>query len=173
MTNDFGNDNWNNDEERMVMGFLMTVVSYMIAVTVFTLLVCMCSGCSAHKAVAGASSVRADTIYKVAVRADTLRVLDSVLVNTYVRGDTVFREREVYRWREHGSTRVDTVYKTALRSDTVRVPVAAERRLSWWERSVEEPLGDIVRVLLWVCAAAAALWGGVWTWRRVKNIRDE
>ena len=173
MTNDFGNDNWNNDEERMVMGFLLSVLSYMMAAAVFALMVCMCSGCSAKRAAVGASSARVDTIYKVAVRADTLRVLDSVLVNTYVRGDTVFREREVYRWREHGSTRVDTVYKTALRSDTVRVPVAAERRLSWWERSVEEPLGDIVRVLLWVCAAAAALWGGVWTWRRVKNIRDE
>lgn len=126
MTNDFGNDNWNNDEERMVMGFLLSVLSYMMAAAVFALMVCMCSGCSAKRAAVGASSAR-----------------------------------------------VDTVYKTALRSDTIRVPVAAERRLSWWERSVEEPLGDIVRVLLWVCAAAAALWGGVWTWRRVKNIRDE
>ena len=108
------------------MGFLLSVLSYMMAAAVFALMVCMCSGCSAKRAAVGASSAR-----------------------------------------------VDTVYKTALRSDTIRVPVAAERRLSWWERSVEEPLGDIVRVLLWVCAAAAALWGGVWTWRRVKNIRDE
>lgn len=173
MTNDFGNDNWNNDEERMVMGFLMSLLSYMIAATVFAVLVCLCSGCSAKRVAVGESSVRVDTIYKVAVRADTLRVLDSVLVNTYVRGDTVFRDREVYRWREHGSVRVDTVYKTALRSDTIRVPVAAERRLSWWERNVEEPLGNIVRVLLRVAALVALLCGGAWMWRRRKNIGDE
>ena len=156
------------------MSFLMTLLSYMIAATVFAAMVCMCSGCSAKRVAVGASSVRTDTVYKTAVRADTLRVLDSVLVNTYVRGDTVFRDKEVWRWREHGSVRVDTVFKTALRTDTVRVPAAAERRLSWWERNVTEPLGDIVRVALWVAALVVLLCGGAWWWRmRKKNIRDE
>lgn len=161
-----------NDEERMVTGFLTTLLSYMFAAAVFALLVCLCSGCSAKKAVVGASSARVDTVYKVSSRSDTVRVLDSVLVNTYVRGDTVFRDREVWRWRERGSVRVDTVYRAALRVDTIGVPVAAERRLSWWERNVAEPLGEIVRVLLRVAALVALLCGGAWMWRR-RNIRDE
>lgn len=155
---DMTNDDWINDEERMMMGFFKMVVSYMFAATVFALLVCMCSGCSTHKAVAGVSSVRTDTVYRLAVRADTLRVLDSVLVNTYVRGDTVYRVKEVTRWRDRLSTRTDTVYKAALRTDTIRVPVTVERRLTWWERNVEKPLAKTGLVMVVAVVLLSVLW---------------
>ena len=71
---------------------------------------------------------------------DTMLVKDSVMVSIFSAGDTVYKTREVWRWRDRTNVRVDTAYKSAVRVDTVRVPVAVERKLSWWERTVERPL---------------------------------
>lgn len=78
---------------------------------------------------------KTDTLYKTNVRADTFRVLDSVFVNQYVKGDTVYKEKTAYKWRDKVSVRVDTLYKTAIRTDSVRIPVPVERRLSAWEKT--------------------------------------
>jgi hypothetical protein len=78
---------------------------------------------------------------------DTVLVKDSVRVSIFNAGDTVYKTREVWRWRDRTKVRVDTAYKSALRVDTVRVPVAVERKLSWWERTVERPLKQVMGAL--------------------------
>lgn len=75
---------------------------------------------------------------------DTVLVKDSVLVSIFSAGDTVYKTREVWRWRDRTNVRVDTAYKSAVRVDTVRVPVAVERKLSWWERTVERPFKQVI-----------------------------
>lgn len=124
---------------------------------VFMLIMALLTGCSTHRGAVRESSVRVDTVYRVALRTDTVRTRDSVWVETYLRGDTVFRVKEVTRWRDRLSTRTDTVYKAALRADTVRVPVAVERRLTWWERNVEKPMAKLGISLLLAVVIVAVL----------------
>lgn len=102
------------------------------------------SGCASRRVTVGGSTQKADTAYRMNVVRDTVLVKDSVLVSIFRAGDTVYKTREVWRWRDRTKVRVDTVYKSAVRVDTVRVPVAVERKLSWWERSVERPLQQVI-----------------------------
>lgn len=106
------------------------------------------SGCASRRVTVGGSTHKADTVYRMNVVRDTVLVKDSVLVSIFSAGDTVYKTREVWRWRDRTKVRVDTVYKSAVRVDTVRVPVAVERKLSLWERTVERPLQQVMAVFI-------------------------
>ena len=92
---------------------------------------------------------------------DTMLVKDSVLVSIFSAGDTVYKTREVWRWRDRTNVRVDTVYKSMVRVDTVRVPVAVERKLSWWERTVERPLQQVMAVFIAIACIMGVLYVAV------------
>lgn len=109
-----------------------------------TLLHVLLCGCASRRVTVGGSTHRTDTVYRMNMVRDTVLVKDSVLVSIFSAGDTVYKTREVWRWRDRTNVRVDTAYKNAVRVDTVRVPVAVERKLSWWERTVERPLQQVI-----------------------------
>lgn len=92
-------------------------------------------GCRANKSVVlGRVVHKTDTLYKTNLRVDSFRILDSVFVETFVRGDTVYKTHNVYKWRDRISYKTDTIYQFILRSDSTQVPVPVERRQTWWER---------------------------------------
>lgn len=120
------------------------VIGTLWGVLMCALLHVLLSGCASRRVTVGGSTHRIDTVYRTNMVRDTMLVKDSVLVSIFNMGDTVYKTREVWRWRDRTNVRVDTVYKSALRVDTVRVPVAVERKLSWWERTVERPLQQVI-----------------------------
>ena len=71
---------------------------------------------------------KTDTLYNASQRIDSFRIHDSVYVETYTMGDTVYKTRVEWRWRDRISCRADTVYKTVLRCDSVQVPVPVEHK---------------------------------------------
>lgn len=96
----------------------------------FGILALMClAGCSTCKPVVVERVVnKTDTLYNASQRVDSFRIHDSVYVETYTMGDTVYKTRVEWRWRDRISCRADTVYKTVLRSDSVQVPVPVEHK---------------------------------------------
>lgn len=116
------------------------------------------SGCASRRVTVGSSTHKADTVYRMNVVRDTVLVKDSVQVSIFNAGDTVYKTREVWRWRDKTKVRIDTVYKSAVRVDTVRVPVAVERKLSWWERTVERPLQQVMAVFIAFVAIIGAFY---------------
>lgn len=119
------------------------------------------SGCASRRVTVGGSTHKADTVYRMNVVRDTVLIKDSVLVSIFSAGDTVYKTREVWRWRDRTNVRVDTVYKSAVRVDTVRVPVAVERKLSLWERTVERPFQQVMAVFIAFVAIIGALYVAV------------
>lgn len=92
-------------------------------------------GCRANKSVVLERVVHnTDTLYKTNLRVDSFRILDSVFVETFVRGDTVYKTHNVYKWRDRISYKTDTIFQFVLRSDSTQVPVPVERRQTLWER---------------------------------------
>lgn len=81
--------------------------------------VCGCAG--AKPVVMERVTVRADTVYRERVRADTVRVTDSVRVWQWAKGDTVFVEKTAWRWRDRVTVRTDTVYRYVACMDSARV----------------------------------------------------
>lgn len=120
------------------------VIGTLWGVLLCALLHVLLSGCASRRVTVGGSTQKTDTVYKMNMVRDTVLVKDSVLVSIFNMGDTVYKTREVWRWRDRTKVRVDTAYKSAVRVDTVRVPVAVERKLSWWERTVERPLQQVI-----------------------------
>ena len=94
----------------------------------FLALMCL-AGCSTCKPVIVERVVNeTDTLYNASQRVDSFRIHDSVYVETYTMGDTVYKTRVEWRWRDRISCRADTVYKTVLRCDSVQVPVPVEHK---------------------------------------------
>lgn len=114
------------------------------------LLACGCS--TPQPVVVERVVVKTDTLYKARASADTFRLHDSVYVEYYTRGDTVYRLKSVWRWRDRISTKTDTIYKAMLQTDTTRLPIPVERRLSTWERTQmrvgQFTIGAVVLVVL-------------------------
>lgn len=163
----------NNYRPLRSRGFAALVAIHIAIAAVLTLL---CLGCS-RKAVPVATapvvlhdaSVRADTVLRTRLVRDTLWRRDSVFVavNTFMRGDTVFVERDRVRYAETSarSLRRDTVWRT--RTDSLRkeipVPYEVEKVV---EKERKPPWTERVRLAAfpWLCVAVAAL--GAWTFRR-------
>lgn len=137
------------------------VIGTLWGVLLCALLHVLLSGCASRRVTVGGSTQKTDTVYKMNMVRDTVLVKDSVLVSIFNMGDTVYNTREVWRWRDRTNVRVDTVYKSALRVDTVRVPVAVERKLSWWERTVERPLQQVIVVFVGLGAIFGVLYVAV------------
>lgn len=78
---------------------------------------------------------KTDTLYKTNYIADTFRVHDSIYVESYMVGDTIYKTKSVYKWRDKVSVKTDTIYKSILRADSIPVPVPVERKATWWERT--------------------------------------
>ena len=138
--------------------YMRIVIGTLWGVLLCTLLHVLLCGCASRRVTVGGSTHRTDTVYRMNMVRDTVLVKDSVLVSIFSAGDTVYKTREVWRWRDRVNVRVDTVYKNAVRVDTVRVPVAVERKLSWWERTVERPLQQIIGAFVGLGAIICVLY---------------
>lgn len=141
--------------------YMRIVIGTLWGVLLCALLHVLLSGCASRRVTVGGSTQKTDTVYKMNMVRDTVLVKDSVLVSIFNMGDTVYKTREVWRWRDRTNVRVDTVYKSALRVDTVRVPVAVERKLSWWERTVERPLQQVIGAFVGLGAIFGVLYVAV------------
>ena len=95
---------------------------------------------------------KTDTLYKTNYKADTFRVHDSIYVESYAVGDTIYKTKNVYKWRDRVSVKTDTIYKAMLQTDTTRLPIPMERKLSTWERTQmhigQFTIGAVVLVVL-------------------------
>lgn len=95
---------------------------------------------------------KTDTLYKTNYKADTFWLHDSVYVEHYTRGDTVYSQKSVWRWRDRISVKTDTIYKAMLQTDTTRLPIPVECKLSTWERTQmrvgQLTIGAVVLVVL-------------------------
>ena len=76
-------------------------------------------------------SVSVDSVYVDMWLRDSVYLHDSVFVNHYSKGDTVFVDKVVTKYKYKDRWRYDTV--AIVRVDSVRVPYPVEKDLSIWE----------------------------------------
>ena len=100
-----------------------------MAVLIVISLLC---GCKTVKYVP-VETVRTDSVYVDRFARDSVYLHDSVYVNRWVAGDTVFVDKVVTKYKYKDRWRFDTV--AVMRVDSVRVPYPVEKELSWWEET--------------------------------------
>lgn len=94
-------------------------------------LISLLSGCKSVQYVP-VETVRTDSVYIDRYQHDSIYQRDSVFVNRWTAGDTVYQDKVVWKYVYRDKVVYDTV--AILRSDTVRVPYPVERRLTKWEQ---------------------------------------
>ena len=89
-------------------------------------------GCTTTKYVP-VPSVSVDSVYVDRFHRDSVYLHDSVFVNQYSKGDTVFVDKVVTKYKYKDRWRYDTV--AVVRTDSVRVPYPIGKDLGWWEKT--------------------------------------
>jgi hypothetical protein len=77
-------------------------------------------------------TVRTDSIYVDRYQRDSIYQRDSVFVNRWTAGDTIYQDKVVWKYVYRDKVKYDTV--AILRSDTINVPYPVECKLSKWEQ---------------------------------------
>lgn len=107
----------------MVKRLLFLIIPYII--------LSLLAGCKSVQYVP-METVRTDSIYVDRYQRDSIYQRDSVFVNRWIAGDTVYQDKVVWKYVYRDKIKYDTV--AILRSDTLRVPYPVESRLSTWEK---------------------------------------
>lgn len=107
-----------------------------------------------------------DTLRVVQVQRDSIWLHDSVWVNQYQKGDTIYKEQTKWHTKYIERLSHDTIYSAKVDSVPVPYPVIKKvpADLTWWQQLRLH----LANILLMVCGLALAVW--LWKmWRRIRN----
>lgn len=109
----------------------MGIVKRLLFLIIPYIILSLLAGCKSVQYVP-VETVRTDSIYVDRYQRDSIYQRDSVFVNRWIAGDTIYQDKVVWKYVYRDKVKYDTV--AILRSDTVRVPYPVERRLTTWEQ---------------------------------------
>lgn len=139
----------NNDDNWL----LQCLNSFFLFVIIMTSIVC-CSSCTTARPVI-LERVSHDTVHVDRLHLDSVLLHDSVYFETVTHGDTIYRTKEVTRFRDRVSVRRDTVF--VFRSGHTDVPVPQQRKTTFWDKLVS-PVSlviflayALISMLIWLC----------------------
>jgi hypothetical protein len=95
------------------------------------ILISILTGCKSVQFVP-VETVKTDSFYIDRFQRDSIYQRDSVFVNRWTAGDTVYQDKVVWKYVYRDKVKYDTV--AILRSDTINVPYPVECKLSKWEQ---------------------------------------
>lgn len=93
-------------------------------------------GCKTHEKIVTVEKVTHDTLWHEKTERDSIYLHDSIFVNQFAKGDTIFQIKD--RW--HTEYRDKYIHDTIsiAKVDSVPVPyevqVEVEKALSWWQK---------------------------------------
>lgn len=125
------NDYDPRDRIRKTIGDLYWLI---VIIIMYIVLVLCCSSCSTPKPVVLERTYH-DTVHINNIRLDSVYMHDSIYFESIIKGDTVYRTKEITRWRDRVSIKHDTVY--AVREKSVDIPVPQERTVPLWCRIIK------------------------------------
>ena len=119
------------------------MIAYIISACVIALIFC---GCKTK--VVTVENVRTDTKYVTKLQRDSIHIHDSIFVNQWQKGDTVYQVRD--RWHAMWRDRLlhDTIYMSIVDSVPVPYPV---------EKIVEKPVTPWYNYLIIGCLCLTIL----------------
>lgn len=114
--------------------WLRSIISDFYWFVVIMTIIVSCTSCSTSKPVVLERTYH-DTVHINNLRLDSVYMHDSIYFESIVKGDTIYRTKEITRWRDRVSIKHDTVY--AVREKSVDIPVPQERTVPLWCRIIK------------------------------------
>ena len=120
----------NDSEHRKWLRFMVSdFYVFVVIMTICIGFIICASSCSTPKPVVLERTLH-DTVHVNNLRLDSIFQHDSIYFESIVKGDTVYRTKEITRWRDRVSIKRDTIY--AVREKSVDIPVPQERTVPLW-----------------------------------------
>ena len=142
--NDFGQRDWLRS---MVSDFYWFAVIMTICIS----FIMCCSSCSTPKPVVLERTLH-DTVHVNNLRLDSVFMHDSIYFESIVKGDTIYRTKEITRWRDRVSIKHDTIYTVRENKADISVPV--ERKLSLWKQFAV----PLISIVLMITSTVSLIW---------------
>lgn len=142
--NDSGRRHW---LRLMVSDFYTFVVVVIICIG----FIMCCTSCSTSKPVVLERTYH-DTVHINNIRLDSVYMHDSIYFESIVKGDTIYRTKEITRWRDRVSIKHDTIYTVRENKADISVPV--ERKLSLWKQFAV----PLISIVLMITGTVSLIW---------------
>lgn len=134
----------NNAKRDWLRSIISDFYLFVVIMTICIGIITCCSSCSSSRPVVLERTLH-DTVHISNLRIDSVYLHDSVYFETIVKGDTVYRTKEITRWRDRLSVKHDTIY--AVRENKTDIPVPVERKIPLWKQ-LAAPLYPIVFIII-------------------------
>ena len=118
-----------NGQREWLRSILSDFYWFVIIMTIWIGIIVSCTSCSSPRPVVLERTYH-DTVHINNIRLDSIFQHDSIYFESIIKGDTVYRTKEITRWRDRVSIKHDTVY--AVREKSVDIPVPQERTVPLW-----------------------------------------
>ena len=142
------NDYDPRDRIRKTIGDLYWLI---VIIIMYIVLVLCCSSCSTPKPVVLERTLH-DTVHINNLRLDSVFMHDSIYFESIIKGDTVYRTKEITRWRDRVSIKHDTIYTVRENKADISVPV--ERKLSLWKQFAV----PLISIVLMITSTVSLIW---------------
>lgn len=142
------NDYDPRDRIRKTIGDLYWLI---VIIIMYIVLVLCCSSCSTSKPVVLERTLH-DTVHVNNLRLDSVYMHDSIYFESIVKGDTIYRTKEITRWRDRVSIKHDTIYTVRENKADIYVPV--ERKLSLWKQFAV----PLISIVLMITSTVSLIW---------------
>lgn len=142
------NDYDPRDRIRKTIGDLYWLI---VIIIMYIVLVLCCSSCSTSKPVVLERTLH-DTVHVNNLRLDSVFMHDSIYFESIIKGDTVYRTKEITRWRDRVSIKHDTIYTVRENKADISVPV--ERKLSLWKQFAV----PLISIVLMITSTVSLIW---------------
>jgi hypothetical protein len=155
-----------SDKERMMAGCLQLFI--MVGAFIVALLICALFGSCTTTKYVPVPEYHTDTLRIVQHQRDSIYLSDSIYVNDFVRGDTVYKTTE--RWHTQWRERIvhDTIYKS--KTDSIPYPVEVVKevpaKLTWWQQTRLH----LANILLYLILIVGIIYVGK---KHIKRLRGE
>lgn len=107
------------------------MVKGLVFIIIPCIMLSLLAGCKSVQYVP-VETVRTDSVYVDRLQRDSIYQRDSVYINRWTAGDTIYQDKIVYKYIYRDKVKYDTV--AILRSDSVRVPYPIEHKHTKWEQ---------------------------------------
>jgi len=136
-------------------GCFRSVIFIIVTLLLLCLTLCLV-GCKSTEYIE-VPVVHTDTLIQTKVQRDSIWKHDSIFVNQWQAGDTIFQVRDRWHTKYVESVKHDTVYVS--KRDTVTVAIPSQQTkpsLTWWQQT-RMHLGGAV---IWLALLAFVIWLG-------------
>lgn len=118
-----------NGQREWLRSILSDFYWFVVIMTIWIGIIVSCTSCSSPRPVVLERTYH-DTVHINNIRLDSIFQHDSIYFESIIKGDTVYRTKEITRWRDRVSIKHDTVY--AVREKSVDIHVPQERTVPLW-----------------------------------------